>query len=71
MPAHWTGRLSFWGAVMSTLISPRNVWRPRRVSCSACGGDVTQRLYPNLAHTINQDEIDYVRNMMRLLLTAG
>jgi phospholipase/carboxylesterase len=35
------------------------------------GGDVTQRLYPNLAHTINQDEIDHVRQMMNLVLTGG
>lgn len=27
-------------------------------------GDVTARLYPNLGHTINQDELDAVREMM-------
>lgn len=29
------------------------------------GGDVTERLYPNLGHTVNQDEIDFVRGMMK------
>jgi phospholipase/carboxylesterase len=28
------------------------------------GGNVTTRLYPNMGHTVNQDEIDFVRGMM-------
>jgi len=35
------------------------------------GGDVTERLYPNLDHTINQDEIDFVRSMMRTLIPGS
>lgn len=40
-----------------------------RVSLSAkvlrhLGGNVTERLYPGMGHTINQDEIDFVRGMM-------
>jgi phospholipase/carboxylesterase len=31
------------------------------------GGDVTERLYPNLDHSVNQDEIDFVRGMMQSL----
>ncbi len=31
-------------------------------------GDVTKRLYPNLDHSVNQDEIDFVRGMMQTLL---
>lgn len=34
------------------------------------GGDVTVRLYPNLDHTVNQDEIDFVRKMMQALLAT-
>jgi len=34
------------------------------------GGEVTERLYPNMAHTINQDEIDFVRGMMRTLVAS-
>jgi phospholipase/carboxylesterase len=32
------------------------------------GGEVTARLYPNMAHTINQDEIEFVRSMMASLV---
>jgi len=33
-------------------------------------GNVTERLYPNMDHTINQDEIDFVRGMMQALLAG-
>jgi phospholipase/carboxylesterase len=32
------------------------------------GGEAITRLYPNMGHTINQDEIDFVRRMMQSLL---
>lgn len=32
------------------------------------GAEVTERLYPNMDHTINQDEIDFVRGIMRTLV---
>jgi phospholipase/carboxylesterase len=32
------------------------------------GGEVTDRLYPDMDHTINQDEIDFVRGLMRTLV---
>lgn len=28
------------------------------------GGEVTKRIYPGMGHTVNQDEIDFVRGMM-------
>ena len=31
-------------------------------------GDVTMRLYPNMGHAINQDELDFIRGMMRNLV---
>ena len=31
-------------------------------------GEVTLRLYPNMGHTVNRDEIDFVRDMMKKLL---
>lgn len=34
------------------------------------GGTVTERLYPNMGHTINQDEIAFVQNMMEALITG-
>jgi phospholipase/carboxylesterase/glyoxalase family protein len=35
------------------------------------GGDVTMRLYPNMGHTVNGDEIAFVKDMMATLLTAN
>jgi phospholipase/carboxylesterase len=35
------------------------------------GGDLTVRLYPHLEHTINQDEIDFVRERMQALITVA
>jgi phospholipase/carboxylesterase len=32
------------------------------------GGNVTARLYPNMGHTVNLDEIQFVQSMMRALL---
>lgn len=32
------------------------------------GGEVTERLYPNMDHSINQDEIDFIRDMMRSIV---
>ena len=32
------------------------------------GGQVTERLYPNLDHSVNQDEIDFVRGVMQRVL---
>jgi predicted esterase len=34
------------------------------------GGHVTERLYPNMGHTISQDEIDFVRGMLAALPAA-
>jgi predicted esterase len=34
------------------------------------GGEVTERLYPGMGHTVNQDELDFVREMMAALLTS-
>jgi predicted esterase len=31
------------------------------------GGEVTERLYPNMDHSVNQDEIDFVRSMMQVV----
>ncbi len=32
------------------------------------GGEVTERLYPNMEHTVNRDELNVVREMMAALL---
>jgi phospholipase/carboxylesterase len=33
-------------------------------------GDVTERFYPNMGHTINQDEIDFVRGMAQAIIDS-
>ncbi len=35
------------------------------------GGNVTERLYPNMDHSVNQNEIDFVRGMMQALLAKS
>jgi predicted esterase len=35
------------------------------------GGEVTMRLYPNLDHSVNQDEIDCVRGMLLKVLASS
>jgi len=35
------------------------------------GGSLTKRLYPNMEHTINRDEIDFVRSMMEKLVSGS
>lgn len=35
------------------------------------GGDVTTRLYPNMGHTVNEDEIDFVRGIMQSLTASS
>lgn len=37
----------------------------------ALGGDVTERIYPNLPHTINDDEIKAVQDLMTNLVAHG
>ena len=32
------------------------------------GGDVTERLYPGMDHIVNQDEIDFVHGIMRIVI---
>ena len=35
------------------------------------GGTVTKRLYPNMDHSVNQDEIEFVRGMMQSLIASS
>lgn len=34
------------------------------------GGSVTERLYPAMGHTVNQDEIEFIRGMMSALVAS-
>jgi predicted esterase len=35
------------------------------------GGEVTERLYPNMDHSVNENEIDFVRGIMQTLLGSS
>jgi predicted esterase len=35
------------------------------------GGAVTERIYPGMGHSVNQDELDFVRGMMNALLASS
>jgi predicted esterase len=35
---------------------------------SRMGSQITKRLYPNMGHIVNQDELDFVRGMLQALL---
>jgi len=35
------------------------------------GGEVTERLYPNLDHSVNQDEIGFVRGLMQSIIIGS
>lgn len=34
------------------------------------GGDVTKRIYPAMAHTVNEDELDFVNEMMKAVTAS-
>ena len=35
------------------------------------GGAITKRIYPAMGHTVNQDELDFVRRLMNELAPQG
>jgi phospholipase/carboxylesterase len=35
------------------------------------GADVEKRIYPNFGHTVNQDEVDWVKELLERLLASG
>jgi phospholipase/carboxylesterase len=67
-PRDYTGSLA--GTPIFLGCSDKDPYVPKeRVEFSAAimqklGGDVTMKLYPNLAHTVNPDEIRFIRTMM-------
>ncbi len=38
---------------------------------SRLGGQVTKRFYPNMDHSVNQDEMDFIRGMMQKLIVRS
>jgi phospholipase/carboxylesterase len=71
---------TFSGSLMATPVflgcSDVDMYVPKeRVDAAAgvlrqLGGAVTERLYPNMGHAVNQDELDLVSGMMRAVLAG-
>jgi phospholipase/carboxylesterase len=73
-PRDYTGSLE--GTPIFLGCSDRDPHIPKeRVEFSAeimrkLGGDVTARLYPKMGHTVNRDEVRFIRTMMAALITG-
>ncbi len=71
-PRDYAGSLSgtpvFLGCSDADPHVPKEYVNQTAIVLSRLGGEVTERLYPNMDHSVNQDEIDFVRGMMQKLL---
>jgi phospholipase/carboxylesterase len=71
-PRNYTGSLDgtpvFLGCSDTDFHIPRERVDQAAETLRALGGEVTERIYPNMDHTVNRDEIDFVANMMKTLL---
>jgi predicted esterase len=38
---------------------------------TALGGEVTERIYPRMGHTINEDELEFTRDLLARLTVEG
>jgi predicted esterase len=67
-PGSLTGAPVFLGCSEVDFHVPKEYVQQTAEVMKRLGGEATLRLYPNMGHTINQDEIDFVRRMMQTLL---
>jgi predicted esterase len=67
-PSSLAGTPVFLGCSDVDLHVPKEYVQQSAEVMKQLGGEVTMRLYPNMGHTINQDEIEFVRGMMQTLL---
>ncbi len=67
---HFAGTPIFLGCSEVDFHIPQQRVQHAADTLKALGGEVTVRLYPNMDHTVNQDEIEFVRNMMAALVEA-
>ena len=72
MPRHYSGSLDgtpvFLGCSDMDFHIPRQRVDQAAEQLRGLGGVVTERIYPNLDHAVNQDEIDFIRTMMEALV---
>ena len=73
-PRHYAGSLAgtpvFLGCSAVDFHVPKERVDHTAEALRKLGGSVTERLYPNMEHTINQDEIDFVRGMMDTVVST-
>lgn len=69
-PGSLAGTLVFLGCSDVDFHVPRQRVDETAAVMREMGGNVTERLYPNMDHTINEDEIDFVRSMMEQLVPS-
>ena len=70
-PGSLAGTPVFLGCSDADFHVPREYVNQTAIVLSRLGGEVTERLYPDLDHSVNQDEIDFVRGMMQNLLAGA
>ena len=72
LPRHYSGSLDgtpvFLGCSATDFHIPRQRVDQAADQLRGLGGVVTERIYPNLDHAVNQDEIDFIRTMMEALV---
>jgi predicted esterase len=66
-PGSLAGTPAFLGCSDADPHVPKEYVNHTAIVLSRLGGEVTERLYPNMGHTINPDEIDFVRGMLQKL----
>ena len=66
-----TGTPVFLGCSDVDFHVPRERVEQTAVVLRRLGGEVTERLYPNLDHSVNQDEINFVHGMMQRLVASS
>ena len=67
-PGSLAGTSIFIGCSDSDPFIPREHVERSAQHLRELGGDVTERLYPHMDHSVNQDEIDFVRKMLESVL---
>ena len=70
-PGSFNGTPIFLGASDVDFHVPKERIEETATIMRGLGGDVTMRLYPNMGHTVNGDEIAFVKQMMTTLLSAN
>jgi len=71
-PAHYAGELGgtpvFFGCSDIDFYIPENRVHESAAVLQILGAEVTTRIYPGMAHTVNQEELDWVNSLLKQLV---